>query len=307
VRSAWSPSARPSLVAAARPDLTTLPDAFRARRLLERLNVAGVGLSLSGATTALLVSMTGAMGSSALFVAAPTLAIGILWAALLRDPRKVSLGAWTANGRVREARLGWLLCVPLAMLNAGVAAGGLVMSDSGWSIGSFALGMLLGTTFGAMIWIPALMLTILCFGLPIERARRLAEQGLAGKDRGELWVGGASLLVTLLSLLVTASMLTEERAFRLGVVDLVLLLTVQIASAAVSGLATITAWRRERARKVFVTRVERGEVPQFRIEPTPQGKVLLRVPEGAASYRVSSFEEEVAALDAEGEVREVRG
>lgn len=286
--------------------MTKLPDAFRARRLLERLNVAGVGLSLSGATTALLESTMGAMGSSALFIALPTLAIGVLWAALLRDPRKVSLGSWSASGRVREARLGWLLCVPLAMLNAGVAAGGLIMSDSGWTLGSFALGMLLGATFGALIWIPALLLTILCFGLPIERARRLAEQGLAGKDRGELWVGGASLVVTFLSALVTVSMLTGDRYFRLGTFDVVLLLTLQITSAAVSGLATITAWRRDRARRVFVTKVERGEVPQFRIEPTPQGKVLLRVPEGAASYRVSSFEEEVAALDAEGEVRQAR-
>jgi hypothetical protein len=289
------------------PDLTKLPDAFRARRLLERLNVAGVGLSLSGATTALLVSMTGAMGSSALFIALPTLAIGVLWAALLRDPRKVALGAWTASGRVREARLGWLLCVPLAMLNAGVAAGGLVMSSSHWTLGEFALGILLGATFGVIIWLPALVLTSLCFGLPIERARKLAEQGLAGKDRGELWVGGASLVVTFLSVLVMVSMLSGVRYDRVGMFDLVLLLTVQIASAAVSGLATITAWRRERARKKFVTRVERGEVAQFRIEPTPQGKVLLRVPEGAASYRVSSFEEEVAALDEEGAVKEARG
>jgi hypothetical protein len=119
-------------------------------------------------------------------------------------------------------------------------------------------------------------------------------------------VGGASLVVTLLSLLVTASLLSEERYFRLGANDLALLVTVQIASAAVSGLATITAWRRDRARKVFVKKVERGEVPQFRIQPTREGKVLLRVPVAGESYRVSSFEEEVAALDAQGDVRDAR-
>jgi hypothetical protein len=251
--------------------------------------------------------MTAALASSSAFVALPTLAIGVLWAALLRDPRRISLGTWTARtGKPLEVRLGWLLCVPLAMLDAGLAAGGLVMSDSGWSLQAFGLGMLLGSTFGAIIWIPALLLTILFFGLPIERARKLAERGLAGKDRGELWVGGASLVVTLLSLLVTASLLSEERYFRLGANDLALLVTVQIASAAVSGLATITAWRRDRARKVFVKKVERGEVPQFRIQPTREGKVLLRVPVAGESYRVSSFEEEVAALDAQGDVRDAR-
>jgi hypothetical protein len=251
--------------------------------------------------------MTAAMSSSAIVVALPTLLIGVLWAAILRDSRRVSLGVWTASGKRREVRLGWLLCVPLAMLNAGVAAGALVLTtESNWSLGSFALGMLLGATIGAMIWIPALLLTILCFGLPIERARKLAEQGLAGKDRGELWVGGASLVVTALSLLVTATLLEETKFFRVGVLDLAVLLTVQIASAAVSGLATITAWRRERARKVFVSKVERGEVPQFRIEPTREGKVLLRVPTHGDSYRVTSFEEEVAALDEEGAVREAR-
>jgi hypothetical protein len=34
--------------------------------------------------------------------------------------------------------------------------------------------------------------------------------------------------------------------------------------------------------------------------------VLLRVPVAGESYRVSSFEEEVAALDAQGDVRDAR-
>jgi hypothetical protein len=65
---------------------------------------------------------------------------------------------------------------------------------------------------------------------------------------------------------------------------------------------TVLALLRARARRAFVARVEAGEEPRFRVEPTDEGKVLVRIVTQGAGYRVADYAEEIARLDAEGEV-----
>ena len=157
-------------------------------------------------------------------------------------------------------------------------------------------GFALGAIAGAFIWIPALVLTLLCFGLPIARAQRLAEQGLAGAERGEVTVGASCLMLAMLGILFSHA--TDGSSFAL-------------ATGLLGGIAGGGAWwlaaRRERERTQFVAQVERGEVPDFRVEHVPEGKALVRlVPQEGLAYRVADFRAEVCMLDEEGRATTVR-
>ncbi len=70
-----------------------------------------------------------------------------------------------------------------------------------------------------------------------------------------------------------------------------------LAGASSTGLALA----REARRRTFVADAEAGKVPGYRIEPTAEGKVLVRIVAQGKGYRVADFEEEVFELDAEGE------
>ncbi len=270
----------------------SLPSAFtRTRRSLEVLNIGSVGFALAAITSAILGgmfahgnhhSLAGAVG-----LGVPTLFVGALWAWLLRQKKRLSVGKFSV-------RLGWVMAIPLAMFNAGLALGALiVLEDSSPSVADFGLGMILGATFGAVIWIPALLLTILCFGSPIAWAERQAERGLSGRERGELVVGIASAVVSMLGLLIARA--SNPFASALGLVGL--------------GGALIAILRssgRLRARKRFISDVEAGRVKHFRIDPTHEGQALVRIVPQGEDYRVADYEEEVAALDDEGNVTETR-
>lgn len=120
-------------------------------------------------------------GPSTLVTGLPTLVVGTCWAALLRWREEVKLGRW-------KPRLGWLLSVPLAALNGALAGGILIASEqtssNEWFF-KFLGGAFMGSTFGIIVWLPALMVTLLLFGLPIARAQKAALQGFSGEERGE--------------------------------------------------------------------------------------------------------------------------
>jgi hypothetical protein len=152
---------------------------------------------------------------------------------------------------------------------------------------TIAMVILGGGLIGAIIWIPALVLTLLFFGLPIAQAQRIAARGLAGADRGEIIVGLVSAGLALVPLVGSAPS-----------VETVLALV-----AIACGLgATVLGLLRERARRAFVRRVEAGEVASFRVEPSAEGKVLVRVTTTGMAYRVSDYVEEIARLGEGDEV-----
>lgn len=269
---------------------------FRARQQLEALAVAAVGVSMAAATGAVFRALMGSGGDGKVvwYTAVPTLVLGTLWAVLLR---------WRKTVGTSSLRMGWLLSVPLAALNGGLAAGLLLLNDRtpAGSLERFFLGVLMGTTFGAMFWIPGLVMVLMAFGVPIAWAQRQAAQGLAGQERGDGLVGAASALVALLAAL-TALYRTDTRG---GVAEVLALSVLGL----VLGAATMAmaAWR-DRQRRAFVAAVEAGQVQHFRIDPSPEGKVLVRIVAQGQGYRVADFAEEVAALDRDGAVtREGRG
>ena len=253
--------------------------AFRARRLVASLNVIAVATSLAALTSAAL-----SLHDADVHVAAAlsTIVTGTLWAAALRAP--------AAPGRVR---VGWLLSPVLACASSMLCVAFLTpgyhaqpLSETVWTI------VVGGGLVGAILWLPALALVLLLFGLPIARAQRLAERGLAGADRGEIVIGVASTaLAAVAAAFVPPSIHTLLAAVAMG-----------------CGLSAATlAWLRERARRDFVRSVEAGLVPQFRVEPTAEGKALVRVTTTGAGYRVADVAEEIATLSPGGEVVRAHG
>ena len=280
-----------------------LPKAFRSLALMRRLNIGAMGLSLAAATAVAFSSTLGSpnsYGAVALATGLPTLLFGILWAFLLRSPKTVGSS---------KLRWGWLASLPLAAANGGVACGLLLASDSHGTdiVSKFAIGVLAGATVGAFFWFPALLATLAFFGLPVSRSQRLAQQGLAGEARGERVIGLASAILGALALAARAKWgraADYPSDQLLDAMGNVFVWATPILAIIAGAIATGFARARELRRRHFVSDVESGSVAGFRVEVVPEGKVLLRVTSVGTAYRVANFEEELFALDAQGEARE---
>lgn len=289
---------------------------FRSLDTLRRLNVVGVGLALAtlvGASSGALFAKQAFSNPAAFSTAVPTLAVGTAWALLLR---------WERTVLRRKLRMGWLLSIPLAILNTSLCAGLLSAYGKGLTevLGGSLIFLPLAATIGVFYWLPALSVVLVLFGLPISWAQRQARRGLVGEERGELIV---SLTVTLISLLGLAlashrTVSGEENwlkgAFDDVVPDLdalaplpvawrlpdsgptVLLVALGVLGVAAGALATAMAWRRDRARQRFVAQVQEGRVAGYRVDETEAGRVLVRV-QGLQEYRAIEEEEALFALD----------
>lgn len=270
------------------------PTLFRSRRVLERLADLAIGLALAAITATIFTELFNARrDSTAVFTGAPTLFFGTVWALLLRWRRTVS------GGRVR---VGWLASIPLAMTNSAVAAGLMLatLNHSARPITNFFLGVAAGATVGVIFWGPALVATLVCFGIPIAWGQLQASKGLAGQERGDSLVGLTSASIAGVALLTTLAKHTRHSGAGFT-------LALSAGGVTLGVLAAILAWRRARQRREFVAAVEDGRVPSFRVEPSAEGKVLVRIVSSGEGYRVADFAEEVARFDAGGEVTRTSG
>lgn len=268
-----------------------IPTSFQTLRALKVLNIGAVGLALASVVGAVIVGAFTVNGLPGALGGAPTFVVGLLWAWLLRDPRTLGKSS---------IRLGWTASVPLAILNA--AATATVIFGSGahpMRLLEIVALMVYAATLGAIVWLPALLATLLCFGVPIAWAQRLAKNGLAGAERGEWIVGLACLVMSGVGLLIAFgasagphadvdAAIWAPRAF--GILG-------ALAGATSTGLA----WAREARRRAFVVDAAAGKIPGYRIDATAEGKVLIRIVTQGRGYRVADFEQEVFELDAEGE------
>jgi hypothetical protein len=278
-----------------------IPVVFATPRSLRALNVVAVAASLAACTSAVFMRLDPPSWAWVVVAGVPTFVVGGAWAALLRWQKATRSGL----------RYGWLLSVPLAMLNAALAGGLYCMTVPLFraeddNTGSFFTGALLGATFGVMFWLPSLLAVLTAFGLPIARAQRLAQKGLAGEERGELLVGGVSIVLSTVALILSRLQhLARTHDYELAgwshfAPAGVPLFYAFFATAIACGSASIAiATMRERRRRRFVERVERSEEPGYRVEPTTLGKVLVRVAP-VTSYRVADRAEELFELDDEG-------
>jgi hypothetical protein len=264
-----------------------LPKAFRRLETLCHVNNVAVGAALAACTGTVFSSMAGGREIDAV-TALPTLVFATLWTALLRNEKMLG------NTNIR---LGWVLSIPLAAANAAVAAAIMVGMINQIDPGDMVLGALMGLTIGAIYWLPALLLTLLCFGVPIAWSQRLAKAGLAGAERGERVVGAVSLLFSLGALAAhVLGAVPKGTGAALALANLGVVL---------GAVTTGMAHARELRRRSFVADVEAGKLPQYRVDPTPEGKVLVRVAH-QQDYRVANIDEELVLLDAEGAATELK-
>ncbi|NOU32440.1 MAG: hypothetical protein HOO96_31430 [Polyangiaceae bacterium] len=278
-----------------------IPSAFQTRGLLRNLNVLAVGAGLASVTGAIF-SLIFSSGSDAvrlgISTTLPTLVLGMVWAMLLR---------WRKTVGASALRWGWLASIPLAALNGGLAAVGLFWNGNTSLLEAVGMGVLLGSTIGAIFWVPGLIATLVCFGIPLAWGQRLAAKGLAGEERGELLVGAVSALVGILGVLIAAvapppHFFDPSEAWGLSAVR-VLIEAVGAVAALAGGAAALVSLLRAERRRTFVRNVEAGTVPGYRVEESHEGKVLIRVNAQMPGYRVADFHEEVYALDEAGEAK----
>lgn len=278
-----------------------IPSAFQTRGLLRNLNVLAVGAGLASVTGAIF-SLIFSSGSDAvrlgISTTIPTLVLGMVWAMLLR---------WRKTVGASALRWGWLASVPLAALNGGLAAVGLFHNGNTTPFEALFTGLLLGSTIGALFWVPGLIATLVCFGIPIAWGQRLAAKGLAGEERGELVVGAASALVGIVGVLIAAlapppRYFDPSQLWQLSAVR-ALIEAVGGVAAVAGGVAALVSQLRAQRRRAFVRDVEAGTVPGYRVEESQEGKVLIRVNAQMPGYRVADFHEEVYALDESGEAK----
>jgi hypothetical protein len=266
-----------------------IPTSFQTPRTLAVLNIGAVGLALAGVVAPLFATLFShtLIGS---FAGLTTLLCGVLWAWLLRSSQTV--------GRT-SIRRGWVASIPLAMLNAGLSGGLLMTLEGQPSVGQFFMGMILGATVGAIIWIPSLLATLLCFGVPIARAQRLAKKGLAGAEHGEWIIGLVCVTMSVVGLLLSLNM--DRAGSHMNQSQAWMVRLFGILGALAGASSTTLAWLRGARRRAFVAAAEAGNVKGYRVDTTDEGKVLVRIAAQGQGYRVADFEEDVFELDAEGE------
>jgi hypothetical protein len=200
-------------------------------------------------------------------------------------------------GRSR-VRVGWALSLPPAAINGAVAEMLFAMLDrEDPALWRAAMHGLIGD---AVYWIPALAAVLLLFGAPIAWSQRLASEGLAGKERGEGLIGAVCAFIAASAMALIPTRVEGTFGGTIALLMATLALGLGLST---SLLSMVTS----RLRKRFVARVEAGEVERFRVDSTPDGKVLVRVPPQGESYRVGDFEEEIAKLDRDGDVVHTRG
>lgn len=274
-----------------------VPTSFQNLRALRLLNIAAVGLALAAVVVSLFpVAFHGkhdpfhGTGYGSVVGGVPTLLCGMLWAWLLRRPATV--------GKT-SIRWGWVASIPLAMLNSGLTLGLLLSIASSLEPYQIFVAFVLGATFGAIAWIPALLGTLACFGLPIARAQRLAKKGLAGEERGERIVGFTCFVMSAVGLLI--SLYAGPHPGLGGGADAWFPRIFALLGLLAGAISTALARAREARRRAFVVNAEAGKIPGYRIESTDEGKVLVRIVAQGNGYRVADFEEEVFELDAAGE------
>jgi hypothetical protein len=272
-----------------------VPASFQNLRALRVINIAAVGFALASVVVASvgpeLDRLNGHPSPMIAPYGFPTLVCGMLWAWLVRRPATVG------NTRLRR---GWVASVPLAALNAGLTA---ALDFRRFDPGTFLMEFVFTAVLGVIVWGPALVATLLCFGLPIARAQKLAKQGLAGEERGERIVGLTCAAISAIGLALAS---TPAPSWSHGGSTLWTARALGILGFLAGATSTILASARASRRRAFVADAEAGKVPGYRVEATDDGKVLVRIVAQGKGYRVADFEEEVFELDAAGEATRPR-
>jgi hypothetical protein len=249
------------------------PRAFRPSPAVRALNVACVAASVAAIASAGMMVVTD-HGSwwLASFVGIPTVVVATAWATVMRSNRVSPIGG---------LRWGWVAAAPLALLDMEIQAAQL-------DVPSLAERLLLGATYGALLWVPGMLLVLGAYGVPMARAQRLGKLGLDEGERGETFVALVSAGIAAAAFVIADTVnghvveLGDPRF--LGVSNEGFFDGLAGASILCGAAAAALAALRRDTRRRFLARAEAGQERGFRVEMTSRGKVL--VADGApATYR----------------------
>jgi hypothetical protein len=277
---------------------TLLPRSLGVPRLVRWLNVAAVGFALAACTGA-------AFGTSSFgweigtVCALSTLFYGLCWSCLMRVG---FLGKW-----------GWIAATPLALANSATAYASLAALDRDtlrkldlllFPSKPLLEAIVVGSMFGAVIWIPALIMTLLGLGLPVSIAQRAAARGLAGEDRAEQAIGFLAAGYSGLGLLVCMAAAFAHPSLA-GLKGVGVVLALALAGLA-TGLASVQlAHVRGWGRRTFFRTVRAGDAPEYRFDREGGAVVLVRVTETGQGYRAATTTEPLALIEDTGDAKRI--
>jgi hypothetical protein len=222
-------------------------------------------------------------------VAFSTFVAGLLSARMLRSPLRLT--RW-------KIQIGWVMSPVFAALSAALTGAVLALFKPDRTVVgklmSTVPSAISGATDGIVLWLPALLVTLLCFGVPITLAQRLSARGLAGKEQGERVVG---LFTATLGVLCALSLKNE---FYYETVQRMLVTGLSLTAIGTGTCAALLSTVRAMRRRAFVAQAEAGRMPGYRVDTAPEGKVLMRVATSGEVYRGSERFEAVVELDHKG-------
>jgi hypothetical protein len=276
-----------------------LPRAFRSSRVRRLLSIAGIGFAISSVAAAMV----------RLVAYDETLAFGcsffpsVAWAALL-------LWQYDRQGqRYLKVRFGFTpLFAMLPMLLAWVTA----FLRIPWRyLTPFSLRELLSSVVlfpGGVVWVPGTAAVLLWFAWPIFWGRRRAQSGFRGEDRASALLG---LLVAIpcalafLSFFVPIPTLIEGmHGASLASVEGLGFVRCMSAIGLLSGVALVRgAISRTRARDTLLRSPEQVGAGTLKVRVDGDRRVLSRVVVHGEGYRGASQYEDIADVDADGEIR----
>jgi len=152
-----------------------LPRAFWSSRVLVVLNVMAVATSLTCCTGAVMPFLFGGGGAFFLTIFGGQL----LWVMLSR-----------LEATFLGTRWAWLACVPIGYLNCAMTI--FMMTGRKDALSERIVMSLVMSVPAAIVWVPALLVGLALYGVPMELSRGWSKSGLAWRDRGEALVGAVS-------------------------------------------------------------------------------------------------------------------
>jgi hypothetical protein len=198
------------------------------------------------------------------------------------------------DASVLGIRWGWLACVPIAYLNCAMTI--FVVTGRAQGLSERIVMSLVMSVPAAIIWVPALLVGVVLYGVPMELSRHWSRFGIAWRDRGEALVGAVSAglaVIALIRLWFFASSppddtLPSERStavLRIG--------AAAVFAIVAGGAAVLLAGLRTRHRRAFLRSAAAGDAPGYRVELGMAATRLFRVRAPDEGYRSVGVEEEV--------------
>ena len=258
-----------------------LPRAFWSSRVLVVLNVIAVATSLTSCTGAVMPFL---FEGGAFFL---TIFGGqLLWVMLSR-----------LEATFLGTRWAWLACVPIGYLNCAMTI--FMMTGRKDALSERIVMSLVLSVPMAIVWVPALLVGLALYGVPMELSRGWSKSGLAWRDRGEALVGAVSAglaVIALIRVWFIASRAphvldgsdtsdTSTAVPRIG--------AIAVFAIVAGGVAVLLVGLRARQRRAFLRSAAAGDAPGYRVEIGATATRLFRVRAADDGYRSAAVEEEV--------------